>query len=187
MESARLSGYPFQRSRHPAAEDPGRGYEAAANDQGNNYSSDLQLPHVLRKIVFSRKQQRVAAVFVSLRKLLQAKEVISSIFAPHVTFKPLAAIPPPHDCADQPGPDFPNFGELRMRGMRPRILHEPGEVWVRDKYAERVEDDGCSVLSGALRVDQLAELIKLEVGGNDTADVPMQRCAQGDHRCANAE
>jgi hypothetical protein len=114
-------------------------------------------------------------------------EVVSSIFALHATFKPLAAIPPPHDCADQPGPDFPNFGELRMRGMRPRILHEPGEVWVRDKYAERIEDDGCSVLSGALRVDQLAELIELEVGGNDTADLPMQRYAQGDHRCANAE
>src|SRR6266436_1185889 len=87
-------------------------------------------------------------------------------------------IPPPHDRADQPGPDFPNFGELRTRGMRPRILDEPGEVWVRDKYAERVEDDGCSVLSGTLPVDQLAELIKLEVGGNDTADVSMQRCAQ---------
>src|SRR5437588_13019315 len=74
-----------------------------------------------------------------------------------------------------------------MRGMRPCIFRKPGEVGVRDEYAERVEDDGCSVLPGAPRVDELAELIKLEVGGNDTADMPMQRRAQGDHRRADAE
>src|SRR5215472_527636 len=43
------------------------------------------------------------------------------------------------------------------------------------------------MLPRPLRVDQLAEFIELEVGGDDPVYPPMERRAQGDHRCADAE
>ena len=74
-----------------------------------------------------------------------------------------------------------------MRGMRHCVVDQPGELGMRDQHTERVEDYGRSVLSGALRVDPIAELIELEVCGDDTAHLPLQRRAHGDHRCTDAE
>jgi hypothetical protein len=79
------------------------------------------------------------------------------------------AIPSPDYCADRPIPDFLDLGELGAGGMRHRVVDEPRKVGMRDQHAERVEDYGRSMLSGSLRVDEIAELIELEVGGDDTA------------------
>src|SRR5580693_4462134 len=98
----------------------------------------------------------------------------------------VTAVPSPHYCADPPAADLPDLGKLRVGGMRHRVVHEPRKVGMRDQRTERVEDYGRSMLSGALRVDQIAELIELEVGGDDTAHTPLQRRAQGDHWRANA-
>ena len=53
--------------------------------------------------------------------------------------------------------------------MRPRVVDEPRKLGMRDEHAKRVEDYCRSLLSGALRVDPIAELIELEIGGDDTA------------------
>jgi hypothetical protein len=71
--------------------------------------------------------------------------------------------------------------------MRHRVVDEPRQVGMRDQHTKRIEDYGRSMFSGSLRVYQIAELIELEVGGDYTAYLPLQRCAQGDHRCAYAE
>ena len=73
----------------------------------------------------------------------------------------VAAVPSPHYRADPPAADLPDLGELRVGGMRHRVVHEPREVGMRDEHTERVEDYGRSMLSGALRVDQIAELMSL--------------------------
>src|SRR2546423_1032813 len=110
-----------------------------------------------------------------------------AIFVANATLRAVAAIPSPHSCADQPALDIPDLGDLGVRGMRHRVADQPGELGMRDQHTERVEDYGRSVLSGASRVDKIAELIELEVGGDYTAYLPLQRCAHGDHRCAYAE
>ena len=50
---------------------------------------------------------------------------------------------------------------------------------MRDEHAERVENYGRSMLSGALRLDQIAELIELEVGGDDTVHMPIAEVRSG--------
>ena len=71
---ARLSGYPLQRFRHPAAEDPDHGYEAAAGEQRKHYAFELELPDFLREIVFRRKQQQVSVILPAEGKFIQPRK-----------------------------------------------------------------------------------------------------------------
>src|SRR6266481_3895530 len=120
-------------------------------------------------------------------KISVCKKGISPIFVTNAAFIPATAIPSPHYCADQPAADFPDLGELRVGGMRACVFDEPRKVGMGDQHAERVEDYRCPILSGSLRVDQIAELIELEVGGDDAVDMPTQRRTKCDHRRADAK
>src|SRR4029077_7892302 len=111
----------------------------------------------LRKVAFSRKQQGIADVFLSLRKFLQAKKIVSSVFVLHAAFVALTAIPPAHDRTDQPGLDLSDLGELRMSGVCAGIFRQTLEVGMGNEDAERIENDGCSMLPGTLCMHQLAE------------------------------
>lgn len=56
-----------------------------------------------------------------------------------------------------------------------------------DERTSRVEDQNDSVLSGPLRLDEVAEVIELEIGGNDAARFTPQGYAYGDNGSADRE
>ena len=61
--------------------------------------------------------------------------------------------------------------------MRPREVNEARKLGMCYEHAKRVENYCRSMLSGPLRVDQIAKVVELEVSGDDTAHMSMQRCA----------
>lgn len=68
-----------------------------------------------------------------------------------------------------------------------RVDNEAGKIRMGDESASRVEYRDDPVLSGALRLDELAEGVELEIGRNDTGNLTSQRCADRYHRRADAE
>ena len=115
----------------------------------------------MSKIVLGSKEERVAAVPVTLGELLDPKEVISSISVANASLIVPTAIPSSHYGTHQSAPHFPDLGKMRVGGMHPCFAHEVPKVGMGDKPAEGVEDDGRSMLSRSLRLDQLAEIIEL--------------------------
>src|SRR5262249_30657899 len=150
--------------RHSATENPDAWYEAAAGDEGNNYSPDLQRPHVLHEIVFGCQQQRVAAKFVAFGKLPHTKKVISSVLATDVSLVAVTAVPSLDYGTGHPAADFADRGELRAGGICSHVFDKPRKLGMRYEDTKRVKDYRCSMLSGPLRVDQIAEVVELEVG-----------------------
>jgi hypothetical protein len=71
--------------------------------------------------------------------------------------------------------------------MGHRIDDELRKIGVSYKRAGRVEDQDDPVLSGPLRLDEIAEGIELEIGGKDAGHFASQGCADRDHRYAEAE
>ena len=124
---------------------------------------------------------------VAARKFLQTKQVLSSVLAANAAVIPVAAIPPPHHRANESGADLANVRKLWVGRIRQRAAHEPGKVGIGDQHAERVEDDSRPVRAGALRLDQLAERVELEVGGDDAWYLAAQRRAQRNHWRVDAE
>ena len=84
----------------------------------------------------------------------------------------VTAIPSAHYAPIQPVRISADLRELWVGRMRHRVVHEPGELGMRDERAEGVEHYGRSMLAGSLRVDQIAELVELEVGRDDASHCP---------------
>ena len=71
--------------------------------------------------------------------------------------------------------------------MRHRIDDELRKIGMGYKRAGRVENQDDPVLSGPLRLDEIAECIELEIGGKDAGHFASQGCTDRDHRRADGE
>ena len=97
------------------------------------------------------------------------------------------AVPSLQDRRDGASLDVADVGHPRAGGMRHGARDELGKVGVGYERAGRGENQGGAVFSGALRIDEIAEIVELEIGGDNAAHVPPHRSAHGDHRGAVGE
>ena len=79
------------------------------------------------------------------------------------------------------------FGNCVGDVMCHRFYNELCKIGVGYERARRVENQDDTVLPRPLRLDEIAEGVELEIGGNDARHFPSQGCANGDHRRADAK
>src|SRR5437870_6223766 len=71
--------------------------------------------------------------------------------------------------------------------MRHRTRDELRKIAMGDQRSRLVEDHDGAILSRPLGLDEIAEGVELEIGGEHAWHLSPQGCADRDHRGANAE
>ena len=74
------------------------------------------------------------------------------------------------------------MGRMRLGGR-----HELRKVWVGDERTGGVENHGGSMRSRPLRIDEVAEIVELEICGDNSMRCSPQRCTHGYHWSADTE
>ena len=120
-------------------------------------------------------------------KLPQPKKIILSSHAANCSLITLTAAPSLDYSFNDTVADFTDIRKPRVGRMCSCVLDEPREVGMSKKRPGGIEDNGRSMIPGPLRLDQIAEFVELEIGRYDASNLSSQRCAQGDHRGADAE
>jgi hypothetical protein len=117
----------------------------------------------------------------------QLEEEILPLIVADASIVLIATVPRLQDRHSRSSGHVPDLERLRMRGMCHRIRHEFHKIGMSDERARLIEDHGRSVLARPLRVNKIAEIVQLEVSGENALDPSLERGADGDHRCADGE
>src|SRR6185312_15262008 len=96
-------------------------------------------------------------VQLAQREFRHPEQIVPPLAVMDASF--VTIVPPrlSHDCRHDPGGDLLDVWQLRLRWMCHRVDDEPGKIGVGYERARRVENCDDPVLTGALRLDEIAE------------------------------
>ena len=139
------------------------------------------------KVFLGRQQQYVGVVLLAQSEFRHPEQIVPPLIVTDTSIVMVATMRPSQGCRHDPGVDLLDVRQLRLGWMCHRIDNELCKIGVGYKRASRVENQDDPVLSRPLRLDEIAEGVELEIGGNDAGHFASQGCANRDHRCADAE
>ena len=160
--------------RHRAAEHPDHRQKGRTDDDREEQSGELEPPDVLDKVVLGRQQQDAAAIAFAEGEFRQPEQVTLSVVVTDDSLVVVEVVRLPQNGGHHPGIDLVDAGQLRLRRIRHRSFDKFRKLGMRDQRARLVEDHDRAMLARPLRLDEIAEGVELEIGGDHARHLAAQ-------------
>ena len=120
------------------------------------------MPDVGDKIIFRREQEQIGLTLFAQVEFAKAELELVSTGILNAAFIAAGVIPTPNDGAHQTTLNRSDIGDLRLARMCKRSLSEARILGMRNKRTRGIKDYRGPMLSGPLRLNELAEFVELE-------------------------
>ena len=166
LKLARLRRNAFQRLRHRAAEHPDDRNKGRASDDREDEPIELQLADVLDEVILGRQQQYAAAISFAEGEFRQPEQIIPAPRHHGMSPSFLSRL-----CdlrrteATRPELISSMLGNCDREGCVIALATKCCKIGMGDERARLVEDHDRAMLSRPLGLDEIAEGVELEIGG----------------------